>query len=311
MTKEQVLNSNVLKKKFCKDCNIPISVYDNPYFLQRLCALDPVLNCVEKFDIFCGELSCYSSEQDYCKHYNETKDLMINAIKGSEAFQRFLSEEFKFVPVAAKRNLYIEENDNGQFISIDMKKANFSALRYYSNDIFDGCSSWEEFVECFTSDEHIASSKYIRQVVLGACNPKRQIKYEHFLMNKLFQHLAEHIEDLKPFSLGEDEIILKIGESFRFPIKQLESLVSTCPDGIGELVRVEKFSLHKIPGTDGWMKEYWDSRNDVEFKCLEANIYHQVVKYYFGEPIEQDDLVFYNGNRLAKFLKEIDDPWNE
>lgn len=55
MTREQVLNSIVLKKRFCKDCNLPISVFDNPYFEERIKLLDRLwnFNCVEELDDFC------------------------------------------------------------------------------------------------------------------------------------------------------------------------------------------------------------------------------------------------------------------
>lgn len=55
MIKEEVLNSIQLKKRFCKDCGLPIVVFDNPYFMERLQTLDPLFSCVEKFNRFCNE----------------------------------------------------------------------------------------------------------------------------------------------------------------------------------------------------------------------------------------------------------------
>ena len=62
-----------------------------------------------------------------------------------------------------------------------MNKANFSALHNYNSNIFNNKNTWEEYVSNFTNNEHIINSKYIRQVVLGNCNPKRCITYEKYL----------------------------------------------------------------------------------------------------------------------------------
>lgn len=321
MTREQVLTSIQLKKRFCKDCNLSIAVFDNPYFYERLCALDILYDCVDKFDQFCIELMAYPDEQSYFEYYNSVKDAMITHIKENAAFQEFNNQSFKATdkPVdVSKRNLYVEPNDKGVFVSIDMRKANFSALKHYSRDIFDGCDTWEEYVGKFTDSKHIANSKYIRQVVLGACNPKRQIQYEHHLMSILCLHIQQTLNDdaLDIYSLGEDEIIITVENpneppNFRpnFSLKDLKKAVASCPEGIGSLVRIEMFDLYKV-GNDGWMKNiYGDESDNVDFKCVNAEIFHQIVKHYFGQPITENDLVFYHNGQLAKFMKEVDNPW--
>ena len=326
MTREQVLNSIQLKMRFCKDCNLSIAVFDNPYFYERLCALDILYDCVDKFDQFCIELMAYPDEQSYFEYYNSVKDAMITHIKENAAFQEFNNQSFKATDKPAdvsKRNLYVEPNDKGVFVSIDMRKANFSALKHYSRDIFDGCDTWEEYVGKFTDSKHIANSKYIRQVVLGACNPKRQIQYENYLMTILYLHIKESIgdENFEVYSLGEDEIIITIKNpnepqkfEFNFGVNKMKGIIHSCPLGIGELVRLDMFELFKVQGTDGWTKTYYEQSESgkagtVEFKCLDAEIFHQIIKHYNGEAITENDLVFYHNGQLARFLKEVNNPW--
>ena len=50
-TKEQVLNSIALKKRFCKNCNLPIDLFDEPYFSERLEILDFQFEHFEHFHI--------------------------------------------------------------------------------------------------------------------------------------------------------------------------------------------------------------------------------------------------------------------
>lgn len=314
MTREEVLKSIGLKKRFCKDCNLPINLFDEPYFTQRLVALDIQFGCVAKFNSFCAELEKYSNEQSYFEYYNLVKDSVINMIKDNPAYMRFLNDEFSDARIIQRtislgnRNLYIEDNNDKTFISIDMKKANFSALRYYSPEIFKNMETWEKYIGSFTSSEHIKNSKYIRQVILGACNPKRQITYEHYLMNILYLHLKDKLGDeVEFYSLGNDEIIISV-DGTSVSAKDIKAAIESCPQNIGDLVRFEMFDLQKV-GDFGWMKVIYDEPERVEFKTINADIYHQIIKHYWNQPIIEDDLVFrYNGT-LARFLEEVKNPW--
>lgn len=311
MTREEVLNSIQLKKRFCKDCNIPIALFDNPYFYERLVALDIIFHCVKQFNLFCAEMQRFRNEQEYFEHYNQVKDNMITDIKDNHMYQQFLvDDDVTTIPKQSvgNRNVYVEENDGKVFISIDMKKANFSALHFYSRDIF-GCDTWEEYVSRFTGSTHIQNSKYIRQVVLGACNPKRQINYEKSLMARLYLHIKDTLNDdrFEAYSLNTDEIIISI-DKFRHPLNELKDIIATCPSNIGSLVRVEMFELQKA-GDYGWLKIIYDDSRTVQFKCIDAEIFHQVVKHYYNVPITDNDLVFRHNGRLARFLEEVSDPW--
>ena len=314
MTREEVLQFTGLKKRFCKDCNLPINLFDEPYFTQRLKALDVQFDCVKKFDTFCADLEKYDTEQEYFEYYNTVKDGVINMIKDNTEYMNFLNDDFADVRVVTKnitlgnKNLYIEGNQDKTFISIDMKKANFSALRHYSPAIFKNVETWEQYIGFFTPSEHIRNSKYIRQVILGACNPKRQITYERYLMTMLYLHIKNELDGKVSFySLGNDEIIISVtGTSVS--AKEIKATIATCPQKIGELVRFEMFDLQKV-GDYGWMKVIYDEPERVEFKTINADIYHQIVKHYWNMPITEDDLVFRYNGVLARFLEGVKNPW--
>jgi len=74
-----------LKKRFCKDQNLPIKVYSEPIFTERLKLFD----AYEKYLEFCSmfRIRFNSDEQAYFAYYNDLKDRIINYIKESEAFQ--------------------------------------------------------------------------------------------------------------------------------------------------------------------------------------------------------------------------------
>ena len=78
--------------------------------------------------------------------------------------------------------------------------------------------------------------------------------------------------------------------------------------------KIPRLGDFKVQGTDGWTKTYYEQSESgkagtVEFKCLDAEIFHQIIKHYNGETITENDLVFYHNGQLARFLKEVNNPW--
>ena len=62
--------SNRAKERFCKDCNIPIRLFQEPYFLDRIKLFDEFYGTVDKWIRFASELQGYNCEQDYFEEYN-------------------------------------------------------------------------------------------------------------------------------------------------------------------------------------------------------------------------------------------------
>lgn len=315
MNREDVLKSYHLKKRFCKDNNLPIKIYDNPYFEQRLDILNPLFGAMNKFNDFVWHMRDFNSEQDYFDYYNSVKDKIINDLKENPAFVSFINEDrepwaqqiMSVTKNIENRNLYSDDNNGKLFVSIDMKKANFSALKYYSSDIFGGAETWEEFIQKYTPYKCITESKYIRQVVMGACNPRAQITYEKYLISRLCEHIQKELgNQIKVLCIAADEIILT---EISCGLNAIKEAVSSCSDNLGDLVRIEFFELNKL-GNYGWEKIFNTSDEiDFQFKGVDSEIYHQLVKHRLNQPIVEDDLVFVHNGRLAMFLDEVEDPW--
>ena len=319
-----------LKKRFAKDMNLPIAVFDEPYFMQRLKVTDKIIPCLNAWKTFLDELSEFNSEQDYFEYYNSVKEAVINSIKVKKEYIRFnesneVMRVIKGVRGTKRQNLYIPANNGKCFLSIDMRKANFSALRAYDANIFDNCDTWESFIGQFTEMRHIINSKYIRQVIMGALNPGRQVGYEKHLMTLLNEtiqtllyteddHEANrfaieyYINDTKLYSLANDEIIFICDD----PVALSNALKEILPKALKyvkpltiDMFRFEPFRLNKIPfDVEGYLKSNLVT-GDMTFKCVEVEYFHQVAKRYLGEEITDDDLVFRHNHRLAKFLRPI------
>lgn len=292
--------------------SLPVNIYDNPYFMYRLRTLDSMFDCLNKFDRFCDMMSAFNTEQEYFEYYNKVKEDMIQFIANTDAYKRFVLENYvRDECLYPDRNLYIEPNDGEYFISIDMKKANFNALRIYDETMFDNVKTWEEFVGKFTDNQHIIESKYIRQVVMGALKPERQMRYEKRLMLGFLKYYLINAmpEGLDIFSVGNDEIILFVKSDFKDVAFSLGDKVSEIVrrSSFQNVLRCETFLLTKLRGIDGYVRH---PRIGIPtFKCVNSDYYNQVVKYISGDEISEYDLVFNHNGRPARFLEPIANPF--
>lgn len=295
-----------LMERFCKDCNLPIKLFQEPYFTERLRLYDPFYGCISKWETFLKEYEKYPNEEAYYAEYNRVKDDAIHDIKSCEAWQQFNEIDMNQFAVTHKnlpsKDIFKPSNDGRTFISIDMKKANFSALKHYNPHIFDETDSWEHFISYYTQNPHIRNSKYIRQVILGNCNPKRHITYEKYLMDDILSYIVDEfvpITDIVFFS--NDEIVIDISDKSEEEQTTLAAHIENTINSLDIPLRTELFVLHAIHGTNGYFKEKQDGT--IEFKCLDAYVIPFVIRAMKDEPVEENDKVFYHEGLLSKFME--------
>lgn len=304
-----------LRKRFCKDCNIPISIFQEPYFSERLILYDKFYGTLEKWDIFMHYLNEYDYVQDYFEDYNLVKDKAISHIKESKGYQEFINEDMNIFAISKRnissKDIYHPDNDRKMFLSIDMKQANYSSLYHYDKNIFSS-SSWEDFLRKYTNNEHIIHSKYIRQVILGNCNPKRQITYEKYLMDGILDFILSfflNTEDMVFFS--NDEIVFYINDNNRKWIVEIAKDMQKILDSKAVVpLKVELFNLHKIGGVNGYYKEiYKEDSKEIKFKCLDSIYLPFILREFLGQSVTENDKIFYYNNLKSKFI-ETPQVWN-
>lgn len=316
-------NGNVISKKakerFCKDCNIPIKLFDEPYFTDRMHLYDKFYHALRKWKVFVDCLNSYACEQDYFEEYNKVKDAAIDTIKNNDVYQKFNNEDMNKYAIKNQgmpaKDIFKPSFDGRGFISIDMHHANFSALHYYSPEIFkmangELAESWEEFISLFTTNKHIINSKYIRQVILGNCNPKRHITYEKYMMDKLLSDILltePTIKDNIVF-FSNDEIVIDITD---IDDEYKQKLISELTIMICEYnfqLKMEIFTLYKIRGlSDGYLKIFTKDNTfineaDYEFKCINNFMLPFTMRRFLGQEITENDKVFVHEGMLAKFI---------
>lgn len=302
--------------RFVDDNQLPMTVVEDPYFDERIKMLEGEFHAQLKYlslmetvrDNFGGNM------QKFLEHRHSVKDQILSHILNSEGYKAMLAdksplEDCKFVVGA--NELYTEQQDGGLFLSFDMIKANFQALRYVDPSIVFDCDTWEEFVARFSDVEYLASAKQVRQEVLGKLNGKRLAAIEKYHSNEFAKKLRECYGDwLTPFSIKTDEIILKFNGSE----KEFERLNVQNEEFNGFKFRVNKFKLNmrtfKRAFSDRriniFEKEDFLDGHRRNLKCVPATYYPQVYKLLNGMEISDSDLVFTSDHELCKYMKPLE-----
>lgn len=299
--------SEKLKQRFCKDMNISIQLYRSPFFESRI----ELMGYKREFDQFVSFVSeTFRNEEEYFSYYNNLKDKIIDFIKNSEAYKALQSD----ADVCNKKSFNLRQGDTYKdscvgrsFLSVDMRKANFSALVKYGKECgkeFFESYDYEKFVKQFTPYEYFAKSKYIRQVVFGNCNPKRQIAYETLLMSNLLKLVTDSsnltgltMNDV--YSLNSDEIIFDVTEKDGKEIANRLGTFVSCLKDYDFPLKIEAFQIGKFQGTKAYAKLFDDGT--YELKCVNPYEAPFVYRYMKKQvPLKTDKFFLYEG-KLARF----------
>ncbi len=290
--------SNNLKKRFCKDTGIPINVFDDDIFNSRIKLYNSIYNSLFKYNNFKKMLDEFNDEQEYFEYYNKINNNAIEYIKNKKSYIEFNNEDFNKYKIEnygiRSKTIYKQENIGKEMISIDIKKANYSCMMYYNPEIVGYATTYEEFLRKFTNNEHIVNSKYIRQVIFGNLNPKRQVslqKYMTFLILKELLNIVS-LEDIEFFSNDEIVVVNKDKELIK-KIKDICSIFSF-------ETRIENFKLIYLENFDCYIKKFKNLNYDI--KCINSLLLPILVKLLKKESILDEDLIFYYEGRLAKLV---------
>ena len=313
-----------LRKKFVKDCKLPIKIYEEPYFSYQMNLFNEHYDCLAKYKCFKDSIKDFSTEEEYFNYYNKIKDTVMNTIKTNPYFiefnERNMTDWTNYITNISHygfttKDIFKESFIGRRFISIDMIKANFNALKYYNPAIFDNAATYEEYISKFTNNEHIINSKYIREVIFGNCNPKRQITFEKYLMSKLTLNVLSKI-DIKDkiVFFSNDEIIIDITDMTSQEIdniKQIFNEFAVVP------IRIEDFILKGVYKKDlvfpqfnandeniAYIKEVTDGT--ISIKKYQSLYLPMIIKTIKKGNIIDYDLIFDYNDNLCKLIETPD-----
>lgn len=303
-----MLGKDVIKR-WVKDYNLPIKIYQEPYFSYLVDLYDDYFNTHAKLELLKEAVAKFESEDKFLAHYYEVRDKVIKSMKSKQEFQDFNTGDitkFNITSSYPKNDIYKQTCVDKYFVSIDLVKANYQALKYISPEIVSNTNSYEEFIGLFTNLEYMAKSKYLRQVIFGNINPKRQIKVERYLIEQVIDTLlAGELfteEDIQMASSDEVVFEISVDDVAKFS-DETANLTKFIKDNLNIDVDIEVFKLVSVEGKY-YSKEFLN-KDGYELKSVPQVYFPQVYKKYNGLELHDNDLVFYHEHQLAKFINPV------
>ena len=303
---------NKLKQRFVKDYNLPINIYDDRLFSYYIGLYDffPVdtyvklcQNVEEKYG---GNVSLWL---DDCA---KVRDAAIFGVIESDKYKSFndsknLLKEYDIDIKVGEHSLYSQETNGKRYVSIDLKKANFQALKFAG--VLDD-ASYEDFITKYDGDEYIINSKYLRQVIFGKMNPGRTVKVEKYIVSKIHEIVSPVFPEWKLYSFNSDELIYSL-DDFYPGEDTLNSIVGAVKELLGVEVRAECVEIKKLPivnvngnGVDAYVRTNINTNESV-LKKASTTFFPQIYKLWKGKAIQDEDLYVYFDDQLAKFVEPL------
>lgn len=317
----ELIENLSLKKRFASDMNLPIGVFDEPYFSYFLNLYEDSFQSLTKWKNLSNliETTFNNNAQLFLDEYYQVRDKMINDILNSDSYKEFNNMDMSIFNLKnynfPSSNIYNENNVNKKFISIDLKKANFQALRLV-NVIND--DTYDKYVSRYTNIQYIKDSKYTRQVVFGKLNPKRQISVEKYIVSLIHTTLSklEWFNSIisKVESFASDEVVYSVNPNVddytvNYVINNLSSYIK---NELGYFTDVEFFKLtnksfftHNNNKITAYIKSFLNIEKKDEILTVPMFYYAQIYKLLNNLPIEDNDLMFVMEGQLAKFINSI------
>jgi len=295
--------SNTLKRRFVKDTGIPICIFEDKYWDYFLNLYDKYYDSKRKWSYFLNVYSyCDSNEEKFFEMENNIIQNAVEKIKNTPEYEDFNKSNFEIIEsnLPPDKNLYISDNNEKRFISIDLIKANYNVLRRYNSKLVLDTLTYEDFIKKFTIYVYFIQSKQIRQVIFGNLNPKKirtlqkkiMIDILNFIQNDYYKIPTEDI-----YSLSSDEIIIVNDLNKNYSDKNYMEKLKESMNAFN--ARVNSFTLKKLGDYDFYMKEFDDGR--IEFKGIPNYFIPQVIKHITGEDLNAQDMLFYFENLRCRF----------
>lgn len=282
---------------FVKQMHLPISYCTVDTIKYYLSLLNPYYNnCLENYEIYCDE---FKNGFDPLQETNAVSKKAINFIKTHEEYIKLIKNTPKLdLGQRKKLELYQMIHIGKRFVSLDVKKGNFTVLKLRCPGIFDG--TWEDFISKYTDSKFIRNTKRIREVIFGDLNfSKLANSLQEHEINELYQYLSHSVifKNMTLISKVGDEMIFSLHDNLKN-----EDLLETMKEYNKQIFHVKIFTLKQFDGVPYYYKMYTDGT--IEPRKVNKKYMMQVIKHYEGKPIEELDLTCVDDERIPYVYKK-------
>lgn len=299
------------RQRFVKDYNLPINIFSDDNIWAHYVRLYDFFPMVEYYRVIgLIEEEYDGNVEKWLEYCASVRDAAINGVMESSAYKFFNNMDMapytKLDVNIGEHSIYTEATDGKRFLSIDLRKANFQALRMMS--VIED-KTYDDFILRYGGDEYIQGSKYLRQVIFGKMNPGRTIRIEKYYMNQIYKLVNNLLENkgMTLYSMNSDELVwASNGNTFDSQILQSFIKESLNLDTRCENVEIKMLPIVNARGNkvDAFVRRNIDTGEEV-LKKASTTFYPQIYKLWKGIEIEDIDRVFFFEDQLAMFNEPL------
>ena len=284
-------------KGFCKIFDISVPDYNHfDYYLGQLSKLPKYKDIKELSYLY---ESAENDIGDLFQYRVDKSNEIISFLENTRAYNDLTFDNLiKDYPIS--KSFQYEENK--KYLSIDIRKANWSILKKYDppfdNELPD---TYEDLLDKFGMPDVFKRSKSLRQFIFGNINPKKQAKVQRVVIQELIEkieHFGKSILNIE--CIKNDEIIYSYTD-----ISYLRNSILPLIDM--SIFKIKLFSIKKLE--DFRVDFITDEFDNFLYKemvgCNGNKFFLLLKKYIFEEPYEIRDLYFKIDGDIA--IWRIDD----
>lgn len=299
----------VLRKTFCEMGNIPINVFGNPHFINRVKLLNTLYDTDRLWTEFIKATDYYKTSKDYTNHVNSITT-QINSLISQRLTPKLIENATRNIDVNTFRrdiDIYKKENIGKKYARIYLCDKYFSALSWVSSSIVDNAKTYETFIRKYTDDRNIICNFDVQGKILGAdTNPGLRYALDALTIDMLVKAVSKCFALRYMQKVADGEIIIELAQNQGvISYKGLSEELTNW----GKLNRInfelEVFTLGYLNGLDTFVKKFETGRigkDNIAIVNPDPSTIAIAIKTLEGLPIQEPDKYFsYNGH-LSKFL---------
>lgn len=303
-----IYDNEQIRKAFVKDMRFQIQVVKSPIFehlldlYERCFKIEGRPSPKVAWKRFCSSVEKYPSVKAYFDYRDRLFVQILETVRQTPGYQRLAEDTMDKYAIKTKYprpEIYQAKYVGQHLYSIDLRQANFMAMKEYSPDIVLNTDNYDQFIRKFTDDEHLIQSRIFRQLIFGNLLPNKQAIIQKYLIQKEMEKIPEEMEVL---GATNDEMILR-----DLPDSALKVLDHSCVH-LTSIIMDQVVLKKPRKGKEiffTYVERYNPETQSFEFsryelRCLPGNIAPQIYRQiYLNEDIEDDDRWSYSEEYLC------------
>lgn len=293
----KILNDEAINF-FIKMSKIPIPVTKAEYMDYYLNVLAPYYKTHEMYTMFLRDIK--NNFRKFQHTFFELSNKIKQYIQDKKEFKEFGELKITDMVENKKANIFSSKYDNKFLLSIDIKEANFTAIKFIMPSLIDNKENWCNFIKQFTDSDFIINSKHFREITFGKLGIDKKLSQ---IYKNLFFQIKKFIPpELELIQVSNDEMIFLIGTDDREQI--LNNIAAELNNFYHNYFRVELFQLIRIHDKNPfYVKKF--SNNNIKFCNIPRNFLLQAIKYYNKQEITELDKKFLENDLIATYDNSI------